>query len=345
MGLIHPTDFDAWLHWHQSLDPLHRLRAVRAKVRPASDPTPLHLVMGGPSPDVLVALDSRAASSRAALLDPVDHLPPERVAVLAPFPIDELVGHLGRPRPVSGIDELRRALGEVRVVLAAADYLPASALAHELVTSGGGGFVIAQHGLLTPHAPPLPSSALLVAWSASDAAYWTGGRSDVAVEVAGSQLLHRAAAKQAGVVDPNDTPVFLGQLHGAELPRAEMARVSEAFCRATGAMYRPHPSESDLRSRLAHARWTRRGVAFETSGSPLDELAAPIVGVFSTGVLEAAAAGRPAWGYHPDPPAWVSDLWQRYGLALWGRDPTPRPLQPAVEPARRIAEIVLAFQP
>lgn len=345
MGLIHPADLDAWQHWHESLDPLHRLRRLRATVRPGDGPAPLHLVMGGPSPDVLVALDSRAASSRAALLDPIGHVPRARIAVLAPFPIDDLVGHLGTEHRVAGSDEVRRGLPEVRVALAAGDYLPAGALAHELVTSGGGRFVVAQHGLLTPHAPPLPPSALLVAWSASDAAFWTDGRADVTIEVVGSQLLHHAAAHPSAAVDRSATPVFLGQLHGAELPRAEMARVSEAFCRATGAVYRPHPSETDLRSRLTHARWARRGVQFETSGLPLDELAAPIVGVFSTGVLEAAAAGRPAWVHHPDPPEWVAELWQRYGLSRWGRNPTPTPVQPAVEPARRIAEILLASEP
>ena len=199
-----------------------------------------------------------------------------------------------------------------------------------------------QHGLLTPHAPPLPAASMLAAWSESDAAFWTGSRSDISVEVVGSQLLHHAARNPGAPVDPHDTPVFLGQLHGAELPRTEMARLSEAFCRATGARYRPHPSETDLRSRLSHARWARRGVQFETSGVPLDGLAAPIVGVFSTGVLEAAAAGRPAWVHHPDPPEWVAELWRRYGLARWGQDPTQPPLQPATEPARRIAEIVLA---
>jgi hypothetical protein len=342
MGLIHPTDLDAWQRWHASLDPLRHVRRLRATLRPGDGPQPLHLVLGGPSPDVLVALDSRAASSRAALLDPLHHLPSSRVAVLAPFPLDDLVPDLGATHRVSGVDELHRALPGVRVALSAGNYLPAGALAHQLVTPGGGRSIVVQHGLLTPHAPPLPAASLLAAWSASDAAFWIGSRTDVSVEVVGSQLLHHAAQQPEASVDPHATPVFLGQLHGAELPRTEMARVSEAFCRATGAKYRPHPSESDLRSRLTHARWAKRGVPFETSGRPLDDLAAPIVGVFSTGVLEAAAAGRPAWVFHPDPPNWVLELWQRYDLARWGREPTPRPVRPAIEPARRIADLALA---
>ena len=81
----------------------------------------------------------------------------------------------------------------------------------------------------------------------------------------------------------------------AELPRDVFAEAAETFCRAERATYRPHPSERDRRSVATHARWEASGITIDRSGIPLRELGAPVVSVFSTGVLEAAAAGLPAW--------------------------------------------------
>ncbi len=50
-------------------------------------------------------------------------------------------------------------------------------------------FFVAQHGALTPFAPPLPRAAHLLAWSEADADFWTAGRQDVQVTAVGSQLL------------------------------------------------------------------------------------------------------------------------------------------------------------
>ena len=55
------------------------------------------------------------------------------------------------------------------------------------------------------------------------------------------------------------------------------------------------PRERDRRSVATHARWEAEGITIDRSGIPLRELGAPVVSVFSTGVLEAAAAGLPAW--------------------------------------------------
>ena len=64
------------------------------------------------------------------------------------------------------------------------------------------------------------------------------------------------------------------------------------------------------------------------------------MGIFSTGVVEAAAEGMPAWVHLPDPPSWVEELWDRYGLAPWGGEPTPSPERPTVEPSRAVADAV-----
>ncbi|MDT0193774.1 MULTISPECIES: hypothetical protein [unclassified Arthrobacter] len=194
---------------------------------------------------------------------------------------------------------------------------------------------------MTPHAPPLPEDAHLLAFSDADAEFWRSGRCDVTWDVVGSQLLWTAGAQGSGRVSEDARPVFLGQLHGAELPRSGFARAATLFCTTTGAMYRPHPSETDRLSRLQHALWERRGVTLDRSGIPLAELNAPIASVFSTGVLEAAARGIPAWVTYPSPPAWLEEFWERYGMSRWGTEPTPAPARPDLEPARAIAEIVV----
>ena len=57
----------------------------------------------------------------------------------------------------------------------------------------------------------------------------------------------------------------------------------------------PTPPSATGRSVATHARWEAAGITIDRSGIPLRELGAPVVSVFSTGVLEAAAAGLPAW--------------------------------------------------
>ena len=87
-----------------------------------------------------------------------------------------------------------------------------------------------------------------------------------------------------------------------------------------------------------HARWEKAGIAIDRSGVPLRELGAPVVSVFSTGVLEAAAAGLPAWVDLPDPPPWLQEFWDRYGLAPWGGPRRQPPERREVEPSRAVAE-------
>ena len=160
----------------------------------------------------------------------------------------------------------------------------------------------------------------------------------------GSQLLYLAAQKAAGVEaqKQNDLePIFLGQMHGAELPRASFAYASHSFLKKFGGVYRPHPSEKDKLSVLTHQLWEKEGIRIDRSGTPLNEVPNPVVSIFSTGVLEAAIRGIPAWVYHPAPPAWLVEFWDRYGMNQWGQEPTPAPVQPEKEPAQRIAELMI----
>jgi hypothetical protein len=200
---------------------------------------------------------------------------------------------------------------------------------------------VAQHGALTPFMPPLPQAARLLAWTEVDAHYWAGGRPDVSYKAVGSQLLWDAGAGQGSLdlTEAADELTYLGQMHGAELPRNQLVRAAASFCREHDAIYRPHPSERDKLSRLAHAGYRRMGIVVDGS-KPLAELTGPVVSVFSTGVLEAAAHGRHAWVDFPRPPDWLGEFWERYDMHRSGDTPTPPPARPAEEPARGIARIL-----
>ncbi|NLT26477.1 MAG: hypothetical protein GXX90_07490 [Microbacteriaceae bacterium] len=381
MALNHPHDLDAWRRWQRGRHALRRLRDLTR--RPA--PPELHLhTLGEAAPRILVVLDATTPSAVGAYAAPIAHLA-EPVAVLAPGDVREHLpvpaasapeamdadAGVGATAPrwrVRRVDAATGAasagatsganvtaeppgppagLAEVRAMLAAGHFLPVSAIAHSWAGRLGARFAVAQHGLMTPFAPPLPEGAHLLAFGEADADFWRSGRDDVTSEVVGAQLLWRATQERlererAGVapVDPHARPVFLGQLHGAELARRRSAAAASAFCTTTGASYRPHPAERDALSRLQHRVWQRRGIEIDTDRRPLAELGRPVAAVFSTGVLEAAAAGIPAWATAVDPPEWVRDFWTRYDLREFTveRDrPTPPPAVPELEPARAIA--------
>ena len=154
---------------------------------------------------------------------------------------------------------------------------------------------------MTPLAPPLADDVRLLAWSQADADFWWSGRADALSTVVGSQLLWEAARAGTPVGNDGDStahpPVFLGQLHGAELPWRQMARTAERFCRETGAVYRPHPSERDRMSRLTHALFQRRGITVDRSGTHAE------------GSVDDRATGSPhpvhqrtRWGEQHEPP-------------------------------------------
>jgi hypothetical protein len=203
---------------------------------------------------------------------------------------------------------------------------------------------VSQHGALTPFAPPLPRSAHLLAWTDADAAFWTAGRGDVSVTTTGSQLLWEAGRDRGDSVGASagGPLTYLGQGHAAEIRRARIVHAALITCREHGAVYRPHPAEQDTTSRAVLASFARMGVEVDTAGGPLVDLTAPIVSIFSTGVLEAAARGRDAWVEFPWPPSWLEEFWERYDMRRLGDAPTPAPERGADEPARRIADIVSA---
>lgn len=349
-GLIHPADLEAWHRWQDSrLSGGQRLRrmagVLRDIARPGARAGQVVVTRGGPTPRVLVCVESASPSSVLALLRPLRDLHPEDVAVVAPVSVREhLPPWLWRESSDLALEVVPELATGARVVLSTGHYLPVGRTAHAALAAADpdltARFVTVQHGLLTPHAPPLASGTTLLAWSDADATYWRSGRDDVETAVVGSQLLWEAARAPKAVPDPAARPVFLGQLHGAELPREVLAEAAEGFCRAERATYRPHPSERDRASLRTHRRWEESGIVIDRSGLPLRELGAPVVSVFSTGVLEAAAAGLPAWVHCPDPPPWLVSFWERYGLSPWGGPATGSPERPDLEPSRAVADLV-----
>ena len=358
--LKYPLDLDAWQVWQRRQKKLkwakYKLNTLLDSARSQTgreEPVRGLLYTRGTKPQVLIVMDSFSPTNRNAILEPLKHLDAVDVALWVPEDASEyLDGQYASERysrkdwseqEISG-DELISLLPDVRIVLSAAQFLGRGAVAYEFSRAIGAEYWMVQHGLLVPQAPPLPVGCTLLAFSEADAEFWASGRRDVTTHAVGSQLLYLAAQKAAGaeVQKQNDLePIFLGQMHGAELPRASFAYASHSFLKKFGGTYRPHPSEKDKLSVLTHQLWEKEGIHIDRSGTPLNEVPNPVVSIFSTGVLEAAIRGIPAWVYHPAPPAWLVEFWDRYGMNLWGQEPTPAPVQPKKEPAQRIAELMI----
>ena len=358
--LKYPLDLDAWQAWQRRQKKLkwakYKLNSLLASARSrtvAEEPVRGLLYTRGTKPQVLIVMDSFSPTNRNAILEPLKHLDAVDVALWVPEDAsDYLDGQYASERysrkdwseqEISG-DELMRLLPDIRIVLSAAQFLSRGAVAYEFSRAIGAEYWMVQHGLLVPQAPPLPVGCTLLAFSEADAEFWASGRRDVTTHTVGSQLLYLAAQKAAGAEaqKQNDLePIFLGQMHGAELPRASFAFAAHSFLKKYGGIYRPHPSEKDKLSVLTHKLWEKEGIRIDRSGTPLNEVPNPVVSIFSTGVLEAAIRGIPAWVYHPAPPAWLVEFWNRYGMNRWGSEPTPAPVQPEKEPARRIAELII----
>ena len=335
---------------------MYKLKALLDSARSrtiAEEPVHGLLYTRGTKPQVLIVMDSFSPTNRNAILEPLKHLDAVDVALWVPEDASEYLDgqyaseHYSRKdwteQEISG-DELMRLLPDIRIVLSAAQFLSRGAVAYEFSRAIGAEYWMVQHGLLVPQAPPLPVGCTLLAFSEADAEFWASGRRDVTTHAVGSQLLYLAAQKAAGAEaqKQNDLePIFLGQMHGAELPRASFAYASHSFLKKFGGTYRPHPSEKDKLSVLTHKLWEKEGIRIDRSGTPLNEVPNPVVSIFSTGVLEAAIRGIPAWVYHPAPPAWLVEFWDRYGMNQWGQEPTPAPVQPKKEPAQRIAELMI----
>ncbi len=326
MGLIHPVDLAAWRAGQRK-----RLSLPRSK-----QPEPeLWIATNQDGPvDVVVALESRAPSSLLTFLPPLLFLDVP-IAVYSSVPIDPdwLPGWQVHRAP--RVAEHPNA----RVVFFAGNYLPVGAAV--LVAAPNAHVIVSQHGLLTPFAPPLPTGAHLLAFSEADVEFWCSGREDVTGVAVGSQLLHQARDTAATPAD--GPPVFLGQFHGQELAKTTMARTALSFCRRNQASYRPHPAERDRRSSIFHRVLSVSGVHVDTQPGSIPTLAKPVVGMFSTGVLEAAAMGLPAWVYCRNPPNWLEEFWDRYELSHWGQPPTAAPSWlPETEPAQMTADVIRA---
>ncbi len=234
-GLTHPRDLEAWHRWQDRSQPVGRraqrmLGVLRDIARPDGHAGNAVLTRGGPQPRVLVCLESRSGSSARALLEPVRHLDPADVAVIAPVGVTDLLPEgPWTESPGFAPDLVARHAEGGAVVLSTGHFMPLGALGHRFAEPGR--FLTVQHGLMTPHAPPLGAGTILLAWSDADAAFWRSGRDDVGSVVVGSQLLWEASEPPPATVDPDAAPVFLGQLHGVELPRDVLVEAAETFCR------------------------------------------------------------------------------------------------------------------
>ena len=303
----------------------------------------------GADADILVVVDAPTPSLRAAVVAPIAKMNPDRVAVLTTEDTHKHLPQFGAYPPIAIVDEndLARTVPNARSILAVGHYMQLGALAYAYSRVSGASFFVSQHGIVTPLAPPLPPGADLLAWSKSDADFWMSGRNDTNATTVGSELLwqaHRARTSTGPNRSPDDPGglLYLGQLHGHELPRRAMAKAAVRFCRSNDALYRPHPSETDVVSRLQHRRWQSQGIKFEVSPVPLAQTNHRVVAVFSTGVLEAAAAGRASWVDYPEPPEWLDEVWNRYAMKRFGSATPTQAAVPDLEPARLIAEIVTA---
>lgn len=338
-----PLTLAEWRRWQRRQLPI--AKRVLSRLR-RSAPESLALALSGPQPAVLGALDAWTPSQLAAVLEPL-RLIAERTTVAIILPssaVDGLPVDLRRRVvQVPDGDVPSDVLKELQAVLSIGHHLSCGRVADRIAGAQGIPHHIVQHGVLTPMSPPLPSGAHLFAWTDADGAYHRERLSgDVTWTAVGSQLLWNAARQDAVPTGKAGPPLFLGQLHGAELSRSVTVRTVERLAAAGPVIYRPHPAETDLLSRIQHRRWAKRGIQLDTSGVPLIALRGDVIGIFSTGLLEAAAAGRRVWVACVDPPEWVEQLWGRYELARWGADgPTVQPERPAVEPAERIAALAL----
>ena len=348
-GLRHPADLVAWRRWHESRHPVRG--AARSAARAAAAPRghagrpPLTRAgrrpAGGGRGHARQRRAGRRRTARPPRARPHDDRRPRRLAAAR-----------RRTPPTVAAPSRSSDLADLvtpRAVLAAGHYTEIGAAAFAVADDRELPFLVSQHGALTPYAPPLPRAARLLAWSEADGAFWTAGRQDVEVDGGRQPAAVGGRGSRDGRQAPSSTTggdaaplTYLGQGHAAEISRARLARAALRTCREHGATYRPHPSERDVTSRAVLAGYRRAGITVDTSGVPLVDLEAPIVSVFSTGVLEAAARGREAWVDFPRPPAWLGEFWERYAMHRLGSTPHPRPhpTGPPTEPAERIAAIV-----
>lgn len=353
-GLYIPEDLAKWHKWSQQRNLKKRITRIVDNLpvsieslfgasRTPETPEPVmgYLHVNDEQPQGLFVLDSETSTSLSSVIMPLHYLKTMPVAVWATSDITDLLPSNDWQVKLITEEELK-SLSDIEIVISTSHFMSRGAIAYRFACAHNAEYVNVQHGLLTPFAPPLPANSTLLAFSEKDAKFWMSGRTDINYRVVGSQLFYDAAQKNAESEshDLLDQPVFLGQMHGTELPRASYAKAGYVFCKKNNARYRPHPSEKDKLSVLTHRLWAKMGIEIDSGEQPLSSLPHPVVSVFSTGVLEAAIRGVPSWVYHPNPPAWVEEFWERYGMNKWGSTPTSAPEIPDREPAQAIAEYI-----
>ncbi|WP_130866412.1 prephenate dehydrogenase [Acidipropionibacterium timonense] len=335
-GLRFPTDLEAWSRDQQRRARARRaLHTFRSLSRRREAPPAAHLWLPSSEPKALVILDKLTPSCRSALVSPLRYLDASTTAILTPFTDTPGISPVAHHVPWE-VGEAIPASVDTVVTLGA--YNALAGAVRPWVAKRDLRHIVVQHGLLTPWAPPLVDGDVFLSWSEDDGQFQTAGRATVSYEVCGSQMLWDASRQPSALV--TDRPVMLGQLHGIEIPRWEKQVIYEGFCRSTGAEYRPHPNEGDALSKAQHVLMRRRGVRFNDGATGLAELGRPVVSIFSTGTLEAAQHGVPAWVHHPRPHPWLLDFWRRYGLSRWGEEPTPQLDLGMTEPAERVAAVI-----
>lgn len=326
------TDLESWRNWQASRRRLHTLKdRLRGGTAPSTPAIEFH--QRGEDPELLVVCESDSPTNHHSLLAPLELAADAPVVVAKP-------PHVSLELPAEGWRTVNVLPPMIKRLASIGDHLPLGGWAHPLAAEQGWDQFVVQHGLLTPFAPPPPRGAHVFTWTEVDQAFLAAGRPDLTFETVGSPLLWNAHLHPAPHVSRFETPVFLGQLHGSELSRTSKVRSVTQFWRETGCTYRPHPREEDKLSRLQHVAWRRMGMRFDTSRA-LAEVDQPVVAAFSTGVLEAAVRGVPAWVHHVDPPDWLTDFWHRYGLSTWGQDPSRGPSLLS-DPDRRLSQALFA---
>lgn len=331
------TDLDEWRAWAAPSQFRRIISAARGHNND-NDDMKFTVVCTGPEPAVLIAYGSNSPSIKASLFEPVRELLRRSIQVALLGPKDVVHAALPQLRKTDCIDLQSDELRSVSSVLASGHFDPVGWLAYTWARARDLPYCVAQHGLLTALAPPLLPGCHLFSLSEEDAEFWIGKTKNITAQAVGLQSFWQARHNRSEVSASDSNLTYLGQLHGREIPRLEMVYQAIQFCRQNpDVVYRPHPSEVDLLSRNIHNILARR-VRIDHSGKPLCEGTGGVVAVFSTGVLEAAICGRPAWVHHENPPAWLREFWNRYNLSRWGCAPTPPPLLPKREPALAIAD-------
>ena len=202
-------------------------------------------------------------------------------------------------------------------------------------------FVTAQHGLLTPYAPPLAEGTTLLAWSEADADFWRSGRDDVADRSPSARsCCGRPASAAACHGRPGRCPGLPRPAARGRAAHASCRRAAEAFCRESGAIYRPHPSERDRRLSGAHTRRRGRG----DHRRPVRHARCASSAPGRERLLHRGARGRRArparLGRLPRRAAVAAGVLAALRHAPAGEAPDARPRRPAVEPARRAASVL-----